>query len=159
MQKAGRLTTDHWTLPADFCFQLLVLTFLLLNQTLYPVVMATGQYLTEVALRLVERGHQVTVVTSRRAYDQPETQFQKTETWRGIRIYRVGSTGFGKGAKWRRAEAGGFCQFPSALLPAPVSFAQTRCGSGADLAAADLVPWGVAGQAAPPPLLLLGHGF
>jgi len=65
--------------------------------------MATGQYLTEVAVRLIERGHQVTVVTSRRAYDHPETQFPKTETWRGIRIHRVGSTGFGKDAKWRRA--------------------------------------------------------
>jgi colanic acid biosynthesis glycosyl transferase WcaI len=78
-------------------------TFLLLNQTFYPDVMATGQYLTEVAVRLVERGHQVTVVTSRRAYDNPETQFPKTETWRGVRIIRLGSTGFGKGAKWRRA--------------------------------------------------------
>ena len=48
------------------------MTFLLLNQTFYPDVMATGQYLTEVAERLVERGHQVTVVTSRRAYDHPE---------------------------------------------------------------------------------------
>jgi glycosyltransferase involved in cell wall biosynthesis len=77
--------------------------FLLLNQTFYPDVMATGQYLTEVAVRLVERGHQVTVVASRRAYDQPETRFLKTETWRGIHICRVGSSGFGKGAKWRRA--------------------------------------------------------
>jgi glycosyltransferase involved in cell wall biosynthesis len=76
---------------------------LLLNQTFYPDVMATGQYLTEVAVRLVEGGHEVTVVTSRRAYDHPETQFPKRETWRGIRIYRVASTGFGKGAKWRRA--------------------------------------------------------
>jgi putative colanic acid biosynthesis glycosyltransferase WcaI len=65
--------------------------------------MATGQYLTEAALRLVERGHQVTVVTGRRAYDHPETQFPKSEIWRGIRIHRVGSTAFGKGAKWRRA--------------------------------------------------------
>src|ERR1017187_10650893 len=65
--------------------------------------MATGQYLTEVAARLVERGHEVTVVTSRRAYDHPETKFPNTETWRGIRIYRVASTGFGKGARWRRA--------------------------------------------------------
>jgi colanic acid biosynthesis glycosyl transferase WcaI len=65
--------------------------------------MATGQYLTELAVRLVERGHLVTVVTSRRAYDHPETRFPKTEIWRGIRIIRVGSTGFGKGAKWRRA--------------------------------------------------------
>src|SRR5216117_3872878 len=65
--------------------------------------MATGQYLTEVALHLVERGHEVTVVTSRRAYDHPKTLFPKQETWRGIRICRVASTGFGKGAKWRRA--------------------------------------------------------
>jgi glycosyltransferase involved in cell wall biosynthesis len=65
--------------------------------------MATGQYLTEVALRLVERGHQVTVVTSCRAYDHPETQFPKREAWRGIRIYRIASTGFGKSARWRRA--------------------------------------------------------
>jgi hypothetical protein len=96
-------------------------TFLLLNQTFYPDVMATGQYLTEVALRLVERGHQVTVVTSQCAYDQPETQFPKTETWRGIRIYRVGSTGFGKGAKWRRAADFasflGLCSLRLALLP------------------------------------------
>lgn len=65
--------------------------------------MATGQYLTEVALRLVEQGHQVTVVTSRRAYDHPETRFPKSEIWRGIRIYRIDSTGFGKSARWRRA--------------------------------------------------------
>jgi colanic acid biosynthesis glycosyl transferase WcaI len=77
--------------------------FLLLNQTFHPDVMATGQYLTGVALRLVERGHAVTVVTSRRAYDRPERKFPKQETWRGIRIFRVASTGFGKGAKWRRA--------------------------------------------------------
>ena len=83
--------------------------------------MATGQYLTEVALRLVERGHRVTVVTSRRAYDQPEEQFPRHETWRGIRIYRVASTGFGKGAKWRRAtDFASFitlCALRVALLP------------------------------------------
>src|SRR5216117_3729611 len=77
--------------------------FLLLNQTFHPDVMATGQYLTDVALRLVQRGHKVTVVTSRRAYDRPETLFPARETWRGIGIYRVGSSGFGKGARWRRA--------------------------------------------------------
>ena len=95
--------------------------FLLLNQTFYPDVMATGQYLTEVAVRLVERGHEVTVVTSRRAYDHAETQFPKRETWRGIRIYRVASTGFGKGAKWRRAaDFASFlalCSLRLALLP------------------------------------------
>jgi colanic acid biosynthesis glycosyl transferase WcaI len=79
------------------------LTFLFLNQTFYPDVVASGQYLAEIAVRLVERGHQVTVVTSRFAYDDPGTHFPMAEVWRGIRIIRVGSTRFGKGAKWRRA--------------------------------------------------------
>lgn len=97
--------------------------FLLLNQTFYPDVMATGQYLTEVAVRLVERGHEVTVVTSRRAYDHPEERFPRREVWRGIQIWRIGSTGFGKTAKWRRAaDFASFmvcCCARLALLPQP----------------------------------------
>src|SRR2546425_387265 len=86
-------TANHlWPLPWRL---------LLLNQTFHPDVMATGQYLAEVALRLAERGHEVTVVTSRRAYDDPQTLFPRNEIWRGIRIIRIGSTGFGKGAKWK----------------------------------------------------------
>jgi glycosyltransferase involved in cell wall biosynthesis len=77
--------------------------FLLLNQTFHPDVMATGQYLTEVALELAKRGHEVTIVTSRRAYDDPARSFPARERWRGIEVYRIGSTGFGKGARWRRA--------------------------------------------------------
>jgi glycosyltransferase involved in cell wall biosynthesis len=79
------------------------LKFLLLNQTFYPDEMASSQYLQDVALSLVQRGHGVTVVTSQRAYDDPDRRFPKCETWQGIRIFRVGSTGFGKTAKWRRA--------------------------------------------------------
>ena len=44
----------------------------LINQAFYPDVVATGQYLTDFALALVERGHEVTVISSRRAYDVPE---------------------------------------------------------------------------------------
>ena len=77
--------------------------FLLLNQAFYPDVVSTAQHLSDLALGLVERGHEVTVVTSRRAYDDPETRFPKHEVWRGIKIVRVGSSGFGKGARWRRA--------------------------------------------------------
>ena len=76
---------------------------LLLNQTFYPDVVATGQYLTELAVTLTERGHQVTVITGRRAYDNPERIFPKTETWRGIHIIRIGSAGLGKSARWKRA--------------------------------------------------------
>jgi colanic acid biosynthesis glycosyl transferase WcaI len=76
---------------------------LLLNQTFHPDVMATAQYLADLALALRARGHTVTVVTSRRAYDQPEKVFPAEEEWRGIRIHRIWSSRFGKLAKWRRA--------------------------------------------------------
>src|SRR5882762_10179324 len=85
--------------------------------------MATGQYLTELALRLVECGHEVTVVTSRRAYDDPTIEFPKRETWRGMQIFRIGSTGFGKSAWWQRAADFGSFLFLCALrllfLPKP----------------------------------------
>jgi colanic acid biosynthesis glycosyl transferase WcaI len=95
--------------------------FLLLNQTFYPDVASTAQHLSDLALELVKRGHQVTVLTSRRAYDDPAKLFPKQETWRGIRIVRIGSTGFGKAAKWRRAaDFGSFlalCCLRLAVLP------------------------------------------
>jgi len=94
---------------------------LLINQAFYPDVVSTAQHLADLAVGLAERGHQVTVVASRRAYDHPETQFPKEETWRGIRICRVASTGFGKGAKWRRAadfaSFSALCSLRLAMLP------------------------------------------
>jgi len=76
---------------------------LLLNQVFYPDVVATAQHLSDLAVALAERGHQVTVVSSRQAYEHPETVFPSCETWKGVKIHRVFSTRFGKGAKWRRA--------------------------------------------------------
>ena len=76
---------------------------LLLNQFFYPEVAATAQYLRELAAALVEQGHEVTVVCARRAYDHPEKIYPARETWRGVRIFRVYSTRFGKRAKWHRA--------------------------------------------------------
>ena len=76
---------------------------LLLNQAFYPDVVSTAQHLTDAALALAERGHQVTVVSSSRAYDDPNRRFAPHENWRGVEIHRVSSTSFGKGAKWRRA--------------------------------------------------------
>jgi colanic acid biosynthesis glycosyl transferase WcaI len=75
----------------------------LINQTFYPDVVSSGQHLTDLALGLAGRGHKVTVMTSRRAYDHPETIFSKQEIWNGVQIIRVFATGFGKRAKWRRA--------------------------------------------------------
>jgi len=79
------------------------LKILLLNQTFYPDVVSTAQHLSDLAAALAEKGHEVTVVTGRRAYDDPDKKFPARENWRGVQIYRIGSTCFGKKAKWRRA--------------------------------------------------------
>ena len=75
----------------------------LINQAFYPDVVSSGQHLTDLAITLAEQGHEVSVVTSRRAYDDVHRRFAGREVWRGIKIYRVFNTGFGKRAKWRRA--------------------------------------------------------
>ena len=76
---------------------------LLLNQTFYPDAVATAQYLTSLAEALAKRGHQVHVVAARRAYDDPSRRFARRERYGDIEIERLGGTGFGKQAKWRRA--------------------------------------------------------
>ncbi|HEY5040680.1 MAG TPA: glycosyltransferase family 4 protein [Verrucomicrobiae bacterium] len=90
---------------------------LLLNQAFYPDVVSTAQHLGDLAVALAERGHQVTVVTGRRAYDNPDKLFPAQETWRGVKIIRIFSTRFGKQAKWRRAaDFAGFIFFCCARL-------------------------------------------
>lgn len=76
---------------------------LLLNQAFYPDVVSTAQHARDLASRLSEEGHAVTVIASRRAYDDPDKCFSPAETWRGVRIIRVPTLGLGKRAKWRRA--------------------------------------------------------
>jgi colanic acid biosynthesis glycosyl transferase WcaI len=74
----------------------------LINQTFYPDVVSTAQHLKDLALWLTEAGHEVTVVASRRAYDDPKKLFPNEETWRGITIARVSNTGLGKQSKLTR---------------------------------------------------------
>jgi len=94
---------------------------LLLNQCFYPDVASTAQHLTDLAVGLAERGHQVTVVASQRGYDTPAQRFPKHENWRNIEIIRIPSFGLGKRAKWRRAvDFGSYmlsCVFRLVMLP------------------------------------------
>jgi len=75
----------------------------LLNQCFYPDVVATGQHLTDLAIALVNRGHEVTVVTSDRGYDNPARRFARREIWKGIEIVRLPSAALGKTRRWKRA--------------------------------------------------------
>ena len=76
---------------------------LLLNQAFYPDVAATAQYAADLAVKLVERGHRVTVIASRRGYADPKLTYAWSEKWRGIQILRCPTSVFGKGARWKRA--------------------------------------------------------
>ena len=69
---------------------------LLLNQTFYPDSVATAQQLTDLATYLVQKGHDVSVIAGRRGYENKEAIFASRETFRGIKIYRLQTTGFGK---------------------------------------------------------------
>src|SRR5664279_3955923 len=94
---------------------------LLLNQCFFPDVVSTAQHLTDLAVGLAERGHNVTVVASRRGYDDPWVRFSKREVWQGINIIRIPSLGLGKQTKWRRAvDFGSYlisCVVQLAMLP------------------------------------------
>jgi colanic acid biosynthesis glycosyl transferase WcaI len=86
------------TFAAEFRMKIL-----LLNQAFHPDVVATGQYLSELALELVKRGHAVTVVTGRQAYHNRQITFAPRENWAGVEIHRIYSTGYSRKTKWRRA--------------------------------------------------------
>jgi len=79
------------------------LKILLLNQCFYPDVVSTAQHLTDLAIELNARAHEVTVVTSDRGYDDPAARFPRRERWNGIEIIRIRSLSFGKSSKGRRA--------------------------------------------------------
>ena len=68
---------------------------LLLNQFYPPDVAPTGQYLHDLARRLVERGHEVEVVCSQRSYDGG-SRFLPGEIIDGVRVTRLPAFGFGR---------------------------------------------------------------
>ncbi len=68
---------------------------LFLNQFYIPDVAATGQLLADVAEELSARGHEVHVICSSRTYSGGAEAFPAVETINGVRIHRVGATGFG----------------------------------------------------------------
>ena len=70
--------------------------FLIISQVFWPDSTAVSQYLTDLAEELVEKGHDVSVVSSRRQYERPEKRFSAKELHRGVRIQRIAQTGFGK---------------------------------------------------------------
>ena len=76
---------------------------LLLNQCFYPDVVSTAQHLSDLAFDLSSQGHRVTVIASRRGYDNPGQQFPKREVYRRVKISRLSTLNLGKQNRFRRA--------------------------------------------------------
>jgi hypothetical protein len=79
------------------------LKILLINQAFYPDVVSTAQHASDLCRYLTEAGHEVEVIASRRAYDDPQKVFAREEVWHGIHIRRISSLGLGKKSKTTRA--------------------------------------------------------
>jgi glycosyltransferase involved in cell wall biosynthesis len=75
---------------------------LLLNQTFHPDVAATAQHAHDLAVDLIAKGHQVSVITSRAIYGQRGGSLPKHEKLEGIDVHRVGGSIFGKGSTLAR---------------------------------------------------------
>ena len=67
-----------------------------MNQVFYPDVVATAQYLADLALELKKSGHEVTVLAARRGYLEPHPIYPAQENFQGIRIVRVWPFTLGK---------------------------------------------------------------
>lgn len=67
-----------------------------LNRFFLPDHSATSQLLTDLAIHLAARGHRVRVIASRQAYVDAMARLPTHESVRGVEVYRVWSTRFGR---------------------------------------------------------------
>ena len=69
---------------------------LLITQVFYPDTVSVSQHLTDLAEKLVEDGHEVTVYTSCYPYEEKTHCYSKSEEYRGVKIERLWQSSFGK---------------------------------------------------------------
>lgn len=79
------------------------MAIIFLNRFFYPDHSATSQLLSDLAFEQDSEGHDVCVITSRQRYDDPQIELPPLETIRGVKVYRVATTRFGRHALLGRA--------------------------------------------------------
>ena len=67
-----------------------------LNRYFYPDHSATSQMLSDLAFFLAGSGHEVRVITSRQRYDDPSAVLPPRERVKGVEVFRVRTTRFGR---------------------------------------------------------------
>ncbi len=69
---------------------------LLITQVFYPDTVSVSQHLTDLAKKLVEDAHEVTVYTSCYPYEDKTHRYSKSEDYQGVKIERLKQSSFGK---------------------------------------------------------------
>lgn len=69
---------------------------LLITQVFYPDTVSVSQHLTDLAKKLVEDGHEVSVYTSCYPYEEKIHRYSKSEHFQGVKIERLRQSSFGK---------------------------------------------------------------
>ena len=69
---------------------------LLITQVFYPDTVSVSQHLTDLAEKLVENGHEVTVYTSCYPYEEKTNRYFNSEDYQGVKIERLRQSSFGK---------------------------------------------------------------
>ena len=72
------------------------LKILAISQVYYPDTASVSQHLTDLLENLSNKGHDVTVFSSKRDYENPEISYPRNELVNNVKIHRIDNTGFGK---------------------------------------------------------------
>jgi glycosyltransferase involved in cell wall biosynthesis len=71
--------------------------FLIITQVFYPDTVSVSQHISDLAFKLAEEGHPVTVYSSCYPYEEKTHNYIKSEYFKGVKIERLRQSSFGKG--------------------------------------------------------------
>ena len=75
---------------------------LFITQVFYPDTVSVSQHMTDLALKLVDEGYEVTVYSSCYPYEDKSQRYKSHENFNGIKIVRLRQSAFGKGSTLAR---------------------------------------------------------
>jgi colanic acid biosynthesis glycosyl transferase WcaI len=93
-----------------------------LNRFFAPDHSATSQLLSDLAFYLAACGSDVRALTSRQRYDRPRAALPQTETIRGVAVYRLATTRFGRSTLLGRGLD--YCSFYFSMWRAALALAE-----------------------------------
>lgn len=75
---------------------------LLITQVFYPDTVSVSQHLWDLAEHIQKKGHDITVFSSRYPYEEKNKEYPNFEEIKGVKIYRINQSKFGKGNSFYR---------------------------------------------------------